>query len=122
MLPLVRLLQVLGRFVLCSLRIVASALCQLVLIDRALALAKTAHDLAPSSPAVMDTLGMVYMARREYSASVEALEKARRLLAQSAPSDSEGRQLQAAIQQHLALAYLRSGEPESAARVVPLAR
>jgi len=86
-------------------------------LDRALALAQTAHDLAPRSAAVMDTIGIVYMARREYTQSVQALEAAQRLLARVAPADGERRELGQAIQQHLTQAYLHAGQPEAAARV-----
>ena len=48
-------------------------------LDRALALAKHACELAPEDPAVLDTLGAVHLARREYSSAVGVLELARTL-------------------------------------------
>ena len=48
-------------------------------LDRALALAMHACELAPEDPAVLDTLGVVYLARREYSRAVGVLELARTL-------------------------------------------
>jgi tetratricopeptide (TPR) repeat protein len=87
-------------------------------LERALALARNARDLMPDSPAVLDTLGIVYLARREYSAGVDALEKARHLLKRLAPDDPQRRTLQLQIEQHLAEAYLRAGRSDDAAKLV----
>ena len=38
-------------------------------LERALALARHARELAPEDPAVLDTLGVVHLARREYSSA-----------------------------------------------------
>jgi tetratricopeptide (TPR) repeat protein len=85
-------------------------------LDRALALAHSAHDLAPQSPEIMDTLGVVHLARREYTQSVAALQIAKQLLARSAPSAAQRPDLEQQIQQHLALAYLNAGQSDAAAR------
>jgi tetratricopeptide (TPR) repeat protein len=87
-------------------------------LERALWLAHNARDMMPESPAVMDTLGVVHLARREYSQGVEALEKAQHLLRRLAPDDPQRRQLAPQIEQHLSEAYLRAGRSDDAAKLV----
>jgi len=78
-------------------------------LDRALALANHACEVAPQDPAVLDTLGVVHLARREYSSAVGVLELAR-ALAQSQGQSSAS--VLAEINHHLSEAYLRSGQTE----------
>jgi tetratricopeptide (TPR) repeat protein len=80
-------------------------------LERALALAKHACELAPEDPAVLDTLGVVHLARREYSNAVAVLELAR-TLAQSQGQNGAG--VLAEIKHHLSEAYLRTGQTEQA--------
>ena len=80
-------------------------------LDRALALAKHACELAPEDPAVLDTLGAVHLARREYSSAVGVLELAR-TLAESRGQRSAGVLVE--IKHHLAEAYRRAGQTERA--------
>ena len=75
-------------------------------LDRALELAQQARLLAPRNPAVLDTLGVVHLKRREYTKAVQTLEKAMALAV--VVSVSEDTMLQ--FRQHLAEAYLRSGQ------------
>ncbi len=65
-------------------------------LDRALALAMHARELAPEDPAVLDTLGVVYLARREYSRAVGVLELAHSL-AQSKSTGQSGAAVLAAV-------------------------
>jgi tetratricopeptide (TPR) repeat protein len=80
-------------------------------LERALRLARHARELAPEDPAVLDTLGIVHLARREYSSAVGVLELAR-TLAQS--RGQKGAAVLAEVKGHLAEAYLRSGQTEQA--------
>lgn len=82
-------------------------------LDRALVLAEQACTLAPADPAVLDTLGVVHLRRREYSKAVEVL-KGASLLASS--THSRQPQLAAEIGSHLAEARMHAGLPASAAR------
>jgi Tfp pilus assembly protein PilF len=84
-------------------------------LDRALALALKAQMLAPQNPAVLDTLGVVHLKRHEYSKAVKDLETALELTA-TAPVSGETL-LQ--FRQHLAEAYMRSGQTEAASAVKP---
>ena len=84
-------------------------------LDRALALALKAQMLAPQNPAVLDTLGVVHLKRHEYSKAVKDLETALQLTA-TAPVSSETL-LQ--FRQHLAEAYLRSGQTQAASALRP---
>ena len=84
-------------------------------LDRALALARSARDLAPQSAAVLDTLGMVHLARREYTAGVASLEAARKLtMRQGSPEPKLAQQIAA----HLSQAYLLAGQSENATHAV----
>jgi tetratricopeptide (TPR) repeat protein len=80
-------------------------------LERALALARHARELAPEDPAVLDTLGVVHLARREYSRAVGVLELAR-TLAQS--QGQSGAVVLAEVKHHLSEAYLRAGQTERA--------
>jgi cellulose synthase operon protein C len=82
-------------------------------LDKALSLAETARSMAPENPAVLDTLGVVRLARREYSAAIAALKDAA-LLAGKKAGNAGHQQLLSEIRQHLAEAYLRSGQPDAA--------
>lgn len=77
-------------------------------LDRALVLAEQARSLAPGNPAVLDTLGVVHLSRREYSQAVDALKAASALITRG-PADT--RKLSADIRRHLSEAYLRAGLP-----------
>jgi Flp pilus assembly protein TadD len=81
-------------------------------LDRALALAMHARELAPEDPAVLDTLGVVHLARREYSRAVSVLELAR---ARAHAKGQSGAAVLAEVNHHLAEAYLRAGQTEQAA-------
>jgi len=77
-------------------------------LDRALELARDAHDHDPKNPAVMDTLGFVYLSRREYSQAVNVLKQAIQLA--DSKQRSTDSNTQNSLHQHLAQAYLLSGE------------
>lgn len=80
-------------------------------LDRALSLAMHARELAPEDPAVLDTLGVVHLARREYSRAVGVLELAHSL------AQSKGQRrtaVLAEVKHHLSEAYLRAGQTEQA--------
>jgi tetratricopeptide (TPR) repeat protein len=83
-------------------------------LDRALAYGERAYKFAPHDPAVLDTLGYVFLKRREYSQAVILLQEAKRIAAQC-KSDPERPGLTAAIREHLWEAYLRSGDTGAAA-------
>lgn len=76
-------------------------------LDRALDLANTARSLSPRNPAVLDTLGSVYLKRREYSDAVKSFQAAVEL----AQRQHDSRPV---YRQHLAEAYLRVGRPDAA--------
>jgi lipopolysaccharide biosynthesis regulator YciM len=80
-------------------------------LDRALELATHARELAPQNPAVLDTLGVVHLARREYSDAVGVLELARRLAQSQGQSKAV---VLAEVKRHLSEAYLRAGQTEQA--------
>jgi tetratricopeptide (TPR) repeat protein len=83
-------------------------------LDRALELAQLARRLAPRDPAVLDTMGVVQLKRREYSQAVETLKQAVELAASNAGKQPAPELLQE-LKLHLAEAYLRSGQPQAAA-------
>ena len=93
-------------------------------LDRALAFAEKARSLAPNNPAVLDTVGVVHLRRREYSQAIEVLKSAALLLKEPSQDSARGRRdaidsgLADAIRQHLAEAYLRAGVPENRASLV----
>src|SRR5579859_334388 len=79
-------------------------------LDRALMLAQRARLLAPQNPAVLDTLGVVHLKRHEYSQAVLALKKAIEMAALTPVADNTLVQ----FRQHLAEAYLCSGQTQAA--------
>ncbi len=81
-------------------------------LDRALVLATSASKDAPNNPAVLDTLGFVHLQRREYSEAVRVLETAA-VLAREGHPGTDG-ELTRQIHHHLALAYLRVGQTDTA--------
>ena len=83
-------------------------------LDRALELAQNAHNLSPRDPAILDTLGFVYLQRREYSQAVEQLELAAHLASALDEKGEHDGQLLAQIREHLAEAYRRAGQPQAA--------
>ncbi|MGA2991258.1 MAG: tetratricopeptide repeat protein [Candidatus Korobacteraceae bacterium] len=95
-------------------------------LDRALVLALHARQMAPENPAVLDTLGVVRLARREYSMAVGTLQLARKLAQaerslpqqQGPSSDAPEAAVLVGINRHLAEAYLRVGETERASLLV----
>jgi tetratricopeptide (TPR) repeat protein len=82
-------------------------------LDRALELARSAHDSDPKNLAIMDTLGFVHLARREYSQAVAVLKDAT-LLAKNKQMASVDEETRSSLRKHLAEAYLRIGQPEDA--------
>ena len=84
-------------------------------LERALALAQHARELAPQDPAVLDTLGVVHLARREYSSAVGVLEQARSLAQLRGQS---GAAVLAEVKRHLSAAYLRAGQTERVSLLV----
>jgi len=81
-------------------------------LDRALQLALEARDRNPRDPAVMDTIGFVYLKRREYTQAIEVLESASRAehWERRAPDDP----VRTAIRQHLTEAYRNAGQTQQA--------
>ncbi len=86
-------------------------------LERALTLAQTAQELNPSSPAVLDTLGVVHLRRHEYSQAIEVLQTASRLAKTQSNGGDRG-PLLAEINHHLSEAYLRAGQPDAAAALM----
>jgi tetratricopeptide (TPR) repeat protein len=82
-------------------------------LDRALELAQSAHGLSPHNPAILDTLGYVYLKRREYSQAVEQLELAAHLASGDQESSRDTKLLEQ-IREHLSEAYRRAGQPQAA--------
>jgi tetratricopeptide (TPR) repeat protein len=82
-------------------------------LDRALILAEQARALAPKNPAILDTVGVVRLRRREYTDAISALSDAAVLAAM--PGLVSQPKLAAVIRKHLSEAYLRAGMPEQAA-------
>ena len=77
-------------------------------LDRALELAKLARDHSPANPAVLDTLGFVYLARREYSEAVKVLKEA--IATPDATHATIDAETQSSLHQHLSEAIARSGD------------
>ena len=86
-------------------------------LDRALKLALSAVERNPKDAAILDTLGVVYLKRHDYSAAAETLKKAvslsenRRLKSTAATPE----RLQSQLYQHLAAAYSGAGMTSEAA-------
>jgi tetratricopeptide (TPR) repeat protein len=85
-------------------------------LDRALSLAQTAAHQSPNNPAILDTLALVHLRRREYTDAVKLLETAAHLSAML-PHDSANRDLGEQIRKHLSEAYLRAGQTKEAMRI-----
>jgi tetratricopeptide (TPR) repeat protein len=79
-------------------------------LDRALQLARTAHQALPRNLGVMDTLGVVYLRRREYDQAIQILENAIEL---QKVEHTAGAPM-ADVRQHLAEAYRDSGRTSDA--------
>jgi cytochrome c-type biogenesis protein CcmH/NrfG len=75
-------------------------------LDRALALARHAAQLHPADPAVLDTLGVVQVERRQFTDAIESLKTGARLAAEKS-GDVE---LQHTIEAHLRKAYEFAGQ------------
>jgi tetratricopeptide (TPR) repeat protein len=84
-------------------------------LERALTLAQSAVKNTPSDPAVLDTMGFVYLQRREYSDAVKVLETAARLSARSNTAD--GREIASVVRRHLSEAYFRAGQTSAATQI-----
>lgn len=83
-------------------------------LDRALGLANKARELQPDNPAVLDTVGLVHLARREYTEAIGVLEHAQKIASLNGYSDAT---VLAEVNHHLAAAYLRTGQSKRAALV-----
>ncbi len=79
-------------------------------LDRALELAQFAHQSLPRDLGVMDTLGYVYLQRREYNQAIVILENA---LGYQRTQHIEGAPV-AELRQHLAEAYRKAGRTSDA--------
>lgn len=79
-------------------------------LDRALELAQFAHQALPRDLGVMDTLGYVYLQRREYNEAINILENA---LGYEKAQHIEGAPI-AELRQHLAEAYRKAGRTSDA--------
>jgi tetratricopeptide (TPR) repeat protein len=79
-------------------------------LDRALDLAKFAHDRDPGNLAILDTLGFVYLTRREYSQALAVLKDAIGL-ADHGPHAEMNEDQRNTLRQHLAEAYAHVGRP-----------
>ena len=75
-------------------------------LNRALALAEKARTLTPADPAVLDTVGVVHLRRREYTDAITVLQTAAALAGQASPNQPK---LTTEIRKHLAEACLRAG-------------
>lgn len=75
-------------------------------LDRALLLAQRALELHPASPAVLDTLGMVQVERRQFTEAIASLKTGARLAAEHSDTIA----LQHTIEAHLRQAYASAGQ------------
>ncbi len=80
-------------------------------LDHALELANRARELQPDNPAVLDTVGYVYLARREYTDAIKVLEHAQQLSSAKQFTDLA---VAGEVRRHLAEAYICTGQPERA--------
>jgi tetratricopeptide (TPR) repeat protein len=80
-------------------------------LDRALQLASKARELQPDNPAILDTLGFVHLARREYTDAINVLEHAREIASFKGYADPA---VLSEVRHHLSVAYLRTGQTERA--------
>jgi Flp pilus assembly protein TadD len=72
-------------------------------LDEALTLARKAHELAPNSGPILDTLGYTHYRRKEYDKAEPLLRKAVEVLANDA-----------SVHYHLGLTYYRLGRKDDA--------
>lgn len=82
-------------------------------LGRALELAQSAVSLDPGNPAVLDTVGVVHLRRREYTEAIKTLEAARDLTHRK----PQPAQVSQDIRQHLAEAYMKAGNTAAAQAV-----
>jgi FimV-like protein len=75
--------------------------------DRALQTAEQAYRLRPESPAIADTLGWIHLKSGNAEAALGFLKQA----AEAVPLNPE-------IQYHLAMAYVETGDQESAKKIL----
>jgi len=80
-------------------------------LDRALNLANKARELQPDNPAVLDTLGFVRLARREYTDAITVLEHAQQLATLKGYTEQA---VLSEVRHHLSVAYLRTGQTDRA--------
>jgi tetratricopeptide (TPR) repeat protein len=78
-------------------------------LDRALHLARTAAEARPAEAAIVDTLGMVHLKRREYSEAIGAFRRAVEL------AQNTGSHGLDTFRTHLVEAYTLAGQPDDAA-------
>jgi uncharacterized protein HemY len=83
-------------------------------LDRALELAQFAHQSLPRDLGVMDTLGYVYLQRREYNQAIVILENA---LGYQKSEHIEGAPVPE-LRQHLAEAYRKAGRTSDAEALI----
>jgi tetratricopeptide (TPR) repeat protein len=76
-------------------------------LDRAMELAQHALQLNPGSPAVLDTIGVIQIRKREYTQAISSFQSG----ARRATSQDGTQQLRRTIEQHLAYAYQLAGQP-----------
>jgi tetratricopeptide (TPR) repeat protein len=79
-------------------------------LDRAIGLANKARELQPDNPAVLDTVGFVHLARREYTDAITVLEHAREIASFKGSDEA----VLSEVRHHLSVAYLRTGQTERA--------
>ena len=80
-------------------------------LDRAISLANKARELQPDNPAVLDTVGFVHLARREYTEAINVLEHAQQLASLKGYSEQA---VLSEVRHHLSVAYLRTGQTDRA--------
>jgi tetratricopeptide (TPR) repeat protein len=76
-------------------------------LDRAMQLAQHALELNPGSPAVLDTIGVIQIRKREYTQAITSFQSG----ARRATNLDGSQQLRRTIEQHLAYAYQLAGQP-----------
>src|SRR6185437_3442922 len=81
-------------------------------LDRALLLARHALELHPASPAVLDTLGVVQVERRQFTEAIASLKTGARLAA----AQGDSNELRHTIESHLRQAYAFSGQTSQSAQ------
>jgi tetratricopeptide (TPR) repeat protein len=79
-------------------------------LDRALELARIAHDQDPDNPAIVDTIGFVQMEHRQYSDAVQSLKMAANMAGAAHTANLP------TIRAHLAQACALAGDSDGACR------